>query len=570
MTQIERDFGQGALMRLGADSTVQIEAIPTGALALDLALGIGGVPRGRIVEIFGPESSGKTTLIYHIIAEAQARGGDLRLHRHRARDRPDLRAGDRRRHRRAARLPARLRRAGAADRRPADRLGGDRRGRDRLGRGADAESRARRPDRRPDGRPPGPPDVAGDAQTGRQPQPHQHRLPLHQPDPRKDRRPVRLAGDPAGRPGAEVLLPRSGSTSAASRPSRRGPRRSATGSGSRSSRTRWPRPSARPSSTSSTASGISREGGLLDFGIEHDLVQKSGSFFSYGETRLGQGRNNAKQFLADNPEIASEIEAKIRTALGLGADAPAPRRGRGAEPVAAAEAAKRPESRAQRIGFRRAAWTTATSSTSSAIALAVSAVMVSLVRPEAREVPGAGLRRWSSLWFIDPDRRRDDLRRPPRQGRGEVEGRRAAAGGQGNRTGGERRSARRTEPTQSGGQAPAQEKSAGEGQRPRRDAEARREPHRARLRHDRSLSSKPGKVTIDFTNPSTLEHNVAIEQNGKQIADLETDRRAARPRSAPISPPAPTPSSAPCRATPKPAWKAPSPSNSRPASRYTS
>ena len=75
VTQIERDFGQGALMRLGAESRVQVEAIPTGALALDLALGIGGVPCGRIVEIFGPESSGKTTLVYHIIAEAQARGG---------------------------------------------------------------------------------------------------------------------------------------------------------------------------------------------------------------------------------------------------------------------------------------------------------------------------------------------------------------------------------------------------------------------------------------------------------------------------------------------------------------
>ena len=75
VTQIEREFGQGSLMRLGDDSAVQVEAIPTGALALDLALGIGGVPRGRIVEIFGPESSGKTTLVYHIIAEAQARGG---------------------------------------------------------------------------------------------------------------------------------------------------------------------------------------------------------------------------------------------------------------------------------------------------------------------------------------------------------------------------------------------------------------------------------------------------------------------------------------------------------------
>ena len=62
--------------------------------------------------------------------------------------------------------------------------------------------------------------------------------------------------------------------------------------------------------------GISREGGLLDFGIEQDLVQKSGSFFSYGETRLGQGRNNAKQFLADNPELALEIETKVRPGAG--------------------------------------------------------------------------------------------------------------------------------------------------------------------------------------------------------------------------------------------------------------
>src|SRR4051794_39014602 len=75
VTHIERQFGHGSVMRLGDDSTIQVEAIPTGALSLDLALGVGGVPRGRVVEIFGPESSGKTTLVYHIIAEAQARGG---------------------------------------------------------------------------------------------------------------------------------------------------------------------------------------------------------------------------------------------------------------------------------------------------------------------------------------------------------------------------------------------------------------------------------------------------------------------------------------------------------------
>ena len=73
-TQIEREFGQGSLMRLGDQGAIQVDAIFTGA-ALDIALGVGGVPRGRIVEVFGPESSGKTTLVYHIIAEAQARGG---------------------------------------------------------------------------------------------------------------------------------------------------------------------------------------------------------------------------------------------------------------------------------------------------------------------------------------------------------------------------------------------------------------------------------------------------------------------------------------------------------------
>src|SRR5436189_5049449 len=76
LPQIERQFGKGTVMRMGDEGAqVRVNAIPTGALSLDLALGIGGVPRGRIVEIFGPESSGKTTLIYHVLAEAQKLGG---------------------------------------------------------------------------------------------------------------------------------------------------------------------------------------------------------------------------------------------------------------------------------------------------------------------------------------------------------------------------------------------------------------------------------------------------------------------------------------------------------------
>ena len=73
--QIEKQFGKGSIMRMGESTTMAVESIPTGALALDLALGIGGLPRGRVVEIFGPESSGKSTLAMHVVAEAQRNGG---------------------------------------------------------------------------------------------------------------------------------------------------------------------------------------------------------------------------------------------------------------------------------------------------------------------------------------------------------------------------------------------------------------------------------------------------------------------------------------------------------------
>ena len=90
VAQIERNFGKGSIMRLGENTRTVVDAIPTGSLSLDLALGIGGVPRGRIIEIYGPESSGKTTLALHIVAEAQKRGGEVAYHRRRARHGPLL------------------------------------------------------------------------------------------------------------------------------------------------------------------------------------------------------------------------------------------------------------------------------------------------------------------------------------------------------------------------------------------------------------------------------------------------------------------------------------------------
>ena len=82
IAQIEKSFGKGAVMRLGDKPEMNVEAIPTGSLALDAALGIGGVPKGRIIEIYGPESSGKTTLALHILAQAQKMGGEVAVNEH--------------------------------------------------------------------------------------------------------------------------------------------------------------------------------------------------------------------------------------------------------------------------------------------------------------------------------------------------------------------------------------------------------------------------------------------------------------------------------------------------------
>ena len=90
LSQIERSFGKGSIMRLGDKQQVEIETVPTGSLGLDIALGVGGLPRGRVIEIFGHESSGKTSLALHVIAEAQKARGRLRFCRRRARARSDL------------------------------------------------------------------------------------------------------------------------------------------------------------------------------------------------------------------------------------------------------------------------------------------------------------------------------------------------------------------------------------------------------------------------------------------------------------------------------------------------
>jgi recombination protein RecA len=336
VTHIKKEFGEGALMRLGADSSIPVEAIPTGSLALDLALGIGGVPRGRMVEIFGPESSGKTTLVYHIIAEAQALGGVcVFIDTEHAMDpiyaeaigvdtdellvsQPDF--GEQ-----ALQIADRLIASTAIDvvaidsvaaLTPKAELEGQI-GDTTVGLQARLMSQAMRK-------------LAGNLNRTNTVCIFTNQI--------REKVGVQF-GSPETQPGGRALK-----FAASQRLDIRRIETLKEGTEAVGNRVRVKvvknkvaAPFRQAEFDIEYGAGISREGGLIDFGIEHDLVRKSGAFFSYGETRLGQGRNNAKQFLAENPEIAGEIEAKIRTALGIGSEqAVAPE---AEAPVAEAEAA---------------------------------------------------------------------------------------------------------------------------------------------------------------------------------------------------------------------------------------
>jgi recombination protein RecA len=316
VTQIERDFGAGALMRLGADSTVQVEAIPTGSLALDLALGIGGVPCGRIVEIFGPESSGKTTLVNHIIAEAQARGGicafidtehslDPTYARAIGVDTDELLVSQPDYGEQALQIADRLIASAAVDvvaidsvaaLTPKAELDGQI-GDQTVGLQARLMSQALRK-------------LAGNLNRTNTVCVFTNQI--------REKIGVQF-GSPETQPGGRALKFYASQRLDIRRIETLKEGTEAVGNRVRVKvvKNKVAAPFRQAEFDIEYGTGISREGGLIDFGIEQDMVQKSGSFFSYGETRLGQGRNNAKQFLTDNPEIAAEIETKVRAKLGI-------------------------------------------------------------------------------------------------------------------------------------------------------------------------------------------------------------------------------------------------------------
>jgi recombination protein RecA len=316
VTQIERDFGQGSLIRLGDKGTVQVEAIPTGSLALDLALGIGGVPRGRIVEIFGPESSGKTTLINHIIAQAQARGGvcafidtehaiDPVYARAIGVDTDELLVSQPDYGEQALQIADRLISSGAVDVIAIDSVA------------------ALTPKAELDGQ-------IGDTTVGLQARLMSQALRKLAGNLNRTKTVCLFTnqirekvgvqfGSPETQPGGRALKFYSSQRLDIRRIETLKDGTEAVGNRVRVKvvKNKVAAPFRQAEFDIEYGVGISREGGLIDFGMEQNLIQKSGSFFSYGETRLGQGRNNAKQFLADNAELSAEIEAKIRTGLGL-------------------------------------------------------------------------------------------------------------------------------------------------------------------------------------------------------------------------------------------------------------
>jgi recombination protein RecA len=279
--QIERHFGKGSIMKLG-EAASAVEAIPSGSLALDLALGVNGVPRGRITEIFGPEASGKTTLGQHIIAEVQKLGG-VAAYREQALE-----------------IAEALVRSGAIDAIVIDSVAA-------LVPRAEIEGEM------------------GDTHVGLQARLMSQALRKLAAIIGKTGTAVVfinqlrekvgvIFGNPEVTPGGRALKFYSSV--------RIDLRRSETikqGNEAIGNRVRArvvKNKVAPPFKTAEFdimfAHGISREGDLIDLGVALGVVKKTGAFFSYGDIRLGQGRENAKQYLSEHPELGQEIEQQIK------------------------------------------------------------------------------------------------------------------------------------------------------------------------------------------------------------------------------------------------------------------
>ncbi len=319
MSQIERSFGKGSIMKLGDNPIMDVEAISTGSISLDIALGIGGLPKGRIIEVYGPESSGKTTLALHVIAESQKEGGvcafvdaEHALDPSYARklgvnldelliSQPD--AGEQ-----ALEITETLVRSGAvnvvvvdsvAALTPKNELEGDM-GDHQVGAQARLMSQAMR------------------KLTGAISRSNCMVIFINQ---------IRMKigvmfGSPETTSGGNALkfyasvrldIRRIGSIKE---------RDEVKGNQTRVKvvKNKVSPPFKQVEFDIMYGEGISKRGEIIDLGVKAGIVEKSGSWFSYGDVRIGQGRENSKTFLLENPAIANEIEDKIRAANGLDFD----------------------------------------------------------------------------------------------------------------------------------------------------------------------------------------------------------------------------------------------------------
>ena len=335
LAQIDKNFGKGSVMRLGDDTRPPVSVIPTGSVALDVALGVGGLPRGRIIEVYGPESSGKTTVALHAVASAQRAGGNAAfIDAEHALDpvyakalgvdidnllvsQPDT--GEQ-----ALEITDMLVRSGGLDIIVIDSVAA-------LVPKAEIEGEM------------------GDSHVGLQARLMSQAL-------RKITGALSSTGTTAifinqlrekigvffGNPetttGGKALkfyasvrldVRRIGGLKDGDQP---------VGNRTRVKvvKNKMAPPFKQAEFDILYGQGISREGSLLDLGVDNGVVRKSGAWFTYGEDQLGQGKENARNFLKDNPQLAAEIEEKILAALGIGEPG---RKAREAEELAAAEAA---------------------------------------------------------------------------------------------------------------------------------------------------------------------------------------------------------------------------------------
>jgi len=322
LAQIRKDHGEGAIMKMGDENAaVRVSAIPTGALSLDIALGVGGMPRGRIVELFGPESSGKTTLVYHVLAEAQKQGGicafidaehsmDPIYAKRIGVDVDELLVSQPDYGEQALEIADMLIRSGTVDVVAIDSVAAltpkveleGQMGDQTMGLQARMMSQAMRK-------------LAGNLNRA-------NTLCLLTNQIRE--KIGVMFGSPETQPGGRALKFYSSQRLDIRRIETLKEGTEAVGNRVRVKvvKNKVAAPFRQAEFDIEYGTGISGEGCIVDLGIEHEIVQKSGSFFSYGEQRLGQGRNNAKGFLRENPEIAREIEEKVYAAVGIGQEAP--------------------------------------------------------------------------------------------------------------------------------------------------------------------------------------------------------------------------------------------------------